>query len=82
MEKAFNLQMKSLKLAPGCPLLWWSLLGMGSLFSRTTAIWASLQSKQQLSCAVAKKLRTQTVLQTRASELCKGSVFSEVSLIP
>ena len=32
MEKAFNLQMKSLKLASGWPLVWGSLLKMGSLF--------------------------------------------------
>lgn len=52
VEKAFNLQMKSLKLAPGCPRLWWALLGMGSLFS-----WAPLRSKQPLSCAVARMRR-------------------------
>lgn len=50
-----NLQMKSLKPAPGCPLSLVIFLRMGSLFSRNTAIWASLQSKQQFGCAVAKK---------------------------
>lgn len=56
VEKVFHLQMKSLKLAPGCPLLWWSLLGMGSFFSWNTTIWDPSQGKGQLNCTVTKKL--------------------------